>query len=240
MLTLQVVVSFCCSVDTLQHCVAVSTHCTELQCRHTVLCCSLECSLLYVPLHCSTRHHAATHTITHAATHTITHAAEHTITHAHVDMHRVQDCKKLQHRATHSITHAHVHTRLAVYCNTLQHTATHCSTLQHTTTHCNTLQHTATHIQTWIRTFFDFKVSICVISTFVFCPTVSKPSPEVCCCDVLQCVAVCRSVFRWVTVCCSALQCVAAFQTPLFSTPQFQKYHLVYDKCGATCCGVLH
>ena len=113
-------------------------------------------------------------------------------------------CNTLQHTAT---THCStVATNVLNSCNILQHTTPYCSTPQHTTahekptfshghgnsiepmiptyaaTHCNTQQHTATHCyNTPQHTRNQWLV----------------------CCSVLQCVAVCCSVWQCV------LQCVA-------------------------------
>jgi len=65
------------------------------------------------------------------------------------------------------------------------HTATHGNTLQHTATHCNTLQHTAT---------------LCVARWFAK----QQMRRIIHSCSVLQCVAVCCSVY-WCAVCCQVI-----------------------------------
>jgi len=103
--------------------------------------------------------------------------------------HTATYCNILQHTVSRGVEKAQQHT--ATYCNILQHTATYCNTLQHTATHCNTLQHTATHGNTRQHT-----------ATHGNTQNLEMLS-------VLQCVAVCCSVFSKEQ---TAKECQAASQ----------------------------
>jgi len=131
-----------------------------------------------------------------------------------------------------------------VYYKSLQHTATK---LQHTATHCNTLQHTSR----------NWEISICCCCLFKYTCTHKNrvvarlhenddkffcglydisPILEY----VLQCVAVCCSVLRWVTLklCCSVLQCVVVRMT--WQTLLQPLLYFPYPRiCVAVCCSVL-
>jgi len=65
-------------------------------------------------------------------------------------------------------------------CNTLQHTATRCNTLQHTATHCNSTFDIQKSFVHKTRVFFASPAE----GRHLFCACL-------CCCSVLQCVAVC-------------------------------------------------
>ena len=131
-------------------------------------------------------------------------------------------CNTLQHTATHCDTLQHN----AAHCSTLQHTVAHYNTLQHTATHCNTSQP--------VRRGVEITFEALIISLILGTPRVTfieaipakwnvlsviwvPGSPmdcapiaptalvyEVCCCSVLQCVAVCCSV----AVSCLAVNCL--------------------------------
>ena len=168
-------------------------------CIHVLQCVAVCCSV-FICLE-STQQHTATHCNTqqHIATHCST-------------MQHIAACDTLQHNAAH--------------CSTLQHTVAHYNTLQHTATHCNTSQP--------VRRGVEITFEALIISLILGTPRVTfieaipakwnvlsviwvPGSPmdcapiaptalvyEVCCCSVLQCVAVCCSV----AVSCLAVNCL--------------------------------
>ena len=81
-----------------------------------------------------------------------------------------------------------------------------CNTVQHTATHFNTLQHTQQHTLRLLRSFLALCLSFLDV---LHCTRCYSSKKLVCCCSVLQCVAVCCSLLQSVAVCCSVLQCVA-------------------------------
>jgi len=146
---------------------------------------------------CQTLQHAATHRLMLKTTLTTTHYF--TLTLAH--------CKTLHHAATHCNTR----------CNTLQHTATHCNTLQHTATHCNTLQHIDSRRARTARAHapHSWSAATSLLRNTSVWEHTSKSR---------TCVAVCCSVWQYVTVCCSVLQCGAACKNML----QWMRQHHCY------------
>ena len=91
----------------------------------------------------------------------------------------------------------------ATQCNPLKHTATTCDTLQHTAAQCTILHYTATNCNI-LQLFCG-----CVRGekTFHIGSDFSRATRGKY--NLLQCVAVCCSVLKGVTVFCSALQCAA-------------------------------
>jgi len=122
-----------------------------------------------------------------------------------------------------TLLHAHFSAlqNTASYCNTLQHTlqhtATHCNTLQHTATHCNTLQHIDSRRARTARAHapHSWSAATSLLRNTSVWEHTSKSR---------TCVAVCCSVWQYVTVCCSVLQCGAACKNML----QWMRQHHCY------------
>jgi len=166
--------------------------------------------------HCNTLQHTASH-------------CNSSLSHCNSLQHATKHCHTLQH--TQRIP---CHKPPPPSC-ALQHTAIHCNTLQYTVTHCNTLQHTATRCNTpttylvtnhflplahlllqVLHGFFVFQNLFCLsikpICIAVSCSELQCVSESFClsikliCVGMLQCVAVCCSVFagvlQYIAVCC--------------------------------------
>ena len=209
------------------------THCNTLQ--HT----ALVLSSLYSGTHWNTlTHWTHWNTLEHTATHCnalhwchqvspLEHTGS-TATHCNALQHTSAHCNTLQHTALVSSS-----LYSGTHWNTLEHTGTHCTsviksllwntlehsdTLEHTGTHWNTLQNTGTHCSGVIESllwYHVFNLLVLPVKRTRQTGLVTRRCVALCCCSVLQCVAVCCSVLQCVAVCCSVLQCVAIHYTTL-------------------------
>ena len=119
----------------------------------------------------------------------------------------VHTYSSLQYNATHWLWGTRVHTY-----SSLQYNAIHCDMLQHTATHCDALQH-ATLMQCPPKAHTRGRMlsALCMLSALWHLTSFTQLVWKhlMCCCSVLQCVAVCCSVLQCVAVCCRVLPCVA-------------------------------
>ena len=101
--------------------------------------------------------------------------------------------------------------------------------------------HTHTHTHTYMNKLNTFMLGMHATNFWklITCPREKKAWPCNPC--VLQCVAVCCSVFQRVAVCCSVLQCVAVRCSVLYCTALLQHVAaccIVLQRVAA-CCSVL-
>ena len=188
-----------------------------LQC--VAVCCSVLRVLPAFHFDCNTLQFTATryNSLQHTCSTPHSYCNTRVIFHTRHSLHHIAThCNTLQHTATHMQYSIFVATQRNTHCNT--HGNARYNILQHTLQHIlqHALQHAATHMQHC--TFILQHTGPPLHCTFI-------ATQSVCCCSVLQCVAVnvqcaeyrdnaidmyaCCSVLQCVAVCCSVLQRVA-------------------------------